>query len=285
MSSTHAVCLVGFSDFERQALGRQLAVARPRLPAYRVVKQIGDAGFLVVDGASRVAVEHAERAGRVADSVYVGGQAPEAALARVPRPIDPRLLLRELDAAVQMQLHPVAGRRLPPADDEPASTRPMPRATTAPFELSELADLFPDRLDPPAATTPTDTGPEALLVDDSEIALRYLKMRLAELGIRSHAVRDSDAAQRALAEHRYRLVFVDVELGEASALDGLALCQQIKRSGAAATPIVAIVSAHAGATDRVRGSLAGCDAYLGKPLAATELAAVVARLRKPAAAG
>jgi DNA-binding response OmpR family regulator len=36
-----------------------------------------------------------------------------------------------------------------------------------------------------------------------------------------------------------------------------------------------MVSAHATQTDRVRGSLAGCDAYLGKPLVPGELLAVV----------
>ena len=36
-----------------------------------------------------------------------------------------------------------------------------------------------------------------------------------------------------------------------------------------------MVSAHASQTDRVRGSLAGCDAYLGKPLQPSDLLTVV----------
>jgi DNA-binding response OmpR family regulator len=36
-----------------------------------------------------------------------------------------------------------------------------------------------------------------------------------------------------------------------------------------------MVSAHATQTDRVRGSLAGCDAYLGKPLQPKDLLTVV----------
>ena len=59
-------------------------------------------------------------------------------------------------------------------------------------------------------------------------------------------------------------------------MDGLALCRHIKRMPRKARPpVVAMVSAHATQTDRVRGSLAGCDAYLGKPLVADELRAVV----------
>jgi DNA-binding response OmpR family regulator len=40
-----------------------------------------------------------------------------------------------------------------------------------------------------------------------------------------------------------------------------------------------MVSAHATQTDRVRGSLAGCDAYLGKPLQPSDLLAVVGMRR------
>jgi DNA-binding response OmpR family regulator len=152
-------------------------------------------------------------------------------------------------------------------------------------QLSDLADLFPDRAPANNATAvatgdlradkaKADTRCDALLVDDSEIALKFLELKLGELGLRSRTATDSDAALAQLARHDFNYVFLDVELGQGSRMDGLALCRHIKRRNAR-PPVVAIVSAHASQTDRVRGSLAGCDAYLGKPLAAAELAAVV----------
>jgi CheY-like chemotaxis protein len=146
-------------------------------------------------------------------------------------------------------------------------------------QLSDLADLFPDR-----AAAPVDGGAEptkearcdALLVDDSEIALRFLEIKLGELGLRSRTATDSDKALEQLNQHEFKYIFLDVELGQSSRMDGLSLCRHIKRmrrTGRA--PVVAMVSAHATQTDRVRGSLAGCDAYLGKPLVADELLAVV----------
>jgi DNA-binding response OmpR family regulator len=74
-----------------------------------------------------------------------------------------------------------------------------------------------------------------------------------------------------MLRHSYDLVFLDIELGPASELDGLALCRQIKQSVAAVNVTVVMVSAHHSELDRVRGALAGCDAYLGKPLDQAEL--------------
>lgn len=115
----------------------------------------------------------------------------------------------------------------------------------------------------------------ALLVDDSEVALRFLERKLAPFGLVTDSVSHSDAAVRRLAERRYDFVFLDLELGEASALDGLSLCQRIKRDAAEAN--VVMVTAHHTELDRVRGALAGCDGFLGKPLDEAELALYLAR--------
>ncbi len=292
MPAPHAVCLLGFSDFERQALSAHFRLARHRTPAYELVEQPERARFVVVDADARSAVERVAGIGRTAHAVFIGSHAPDAALARLPRPIDALQVLRELDSALLMSLPAVMPAPVASGHDDQAA-RPRARAAAsgartepaslyAPSQLSELADLFPDRLEAAReARADPHSGFDALMVDDSDIALRFLEQRLAALGVRARGVHDSDAALEQLARHPYALVFVDVDLGEGSALDGLALCQRIKRRPGAA-PIVAMVSAHTGATDRVRGSLAGCDAYLGKPLVTDELAGVVARLRRRA---
>ncbi|HEU5295529.1 MAG TPA: response regulator [Burkholderiaceae bacterium] len=289
MSSPHSVCLLGFSDFERRALALQFRLAAGRTPGYALVATIDEARFLVVDGDARSAVQRALEAGRLAHCVFVGvGAAPNGALARLRRPIDALSLLRELDAAVlQMQgpatLAPavVSTPAVAAPPPTPARTPPRPPAAKPPAtpdsHWSELAARFPDRTEaePTAAVAkPADLRCDALLVDDSEIALKFLTMKLGELGLRARGVTDSDAALAQLAEHDFNYVFLDVELGPQSKLDGLALCRHIKRR-TSRPPVVAMVSAHATQTDRVRGSLAGCDAYLGKPLQPTELRAVV----------
>ena len=122
----------------------------------------------------------------------------------------------------------------------------------------------PRRIDDLAAPT------SALLVDDSEVALRFLERQLQALGLRTDTANDSQRALELLSTQTYDAVFLDVDLGPNSELDGLGLCQHIKRRlkprAGAAAPVVVMVSAHTATTDRVRGSFAGCDAYLAKPL-------------------
>jgi len=295
MSSSHSVCLLGFSDFERRALALQFRLAAGRTPAYALVATIDEARFLVVDGDAKSAVQRVLDAGRLAHSIFVGvSVAPKGALSRLRRPIDALSLLRELDAAL-IQLQGPAALMPPPAPARaPAVAAPVapPRLTAQPqpqpraggavpstglldSQLSELADHFPDRAPQNGASAAGKPARcDALLVDDSEIALKFLEMKLGELGLRSRGVTDSDAALAQLERHEFNYVFLDVELGPGSKLDGLALCRHIKRRSHR-PPVIAMVSAHASQTDRVRGSLAGCDAYLGKPLQPSDLLAVV----------
>lgn len=280
MPTPHAVCLLGFSAFERDALAAQFRLAFHRQPAYRLVDALEEARFVVVDGDAPGVADAVARAGRSGDAVFIGHRAPAGALAHLARPIDAMSLLRELDTALLLSLAPARG---PSAHGAPAHLAPTdehartePAALSAGTALSALADLFPDRqAAEPMASEPFD----ALIVDDSEIACRFLQQRLAQLGVQAQTVTTSQAAMAHLAQHPVRLALLDIELGDASEHDGLSLCQHIKRHVSPA-PVIALVTAHASSTDRVRGSLAGCDAFLAKPLRADELAAVVSRLRR-----
>jgi DNA-binding response OmpR family regulator len=161
-----------------------------------------------------------------------------------------------------------------PATEDHAHTEPS--ALFEASSLSALADLFPDRQDAPHGAVERR---DALIVDDSEIACRFLQQRLATLGVQAEVAHTSQAAMAHLAQHAVRLVLLDIDLGDSSEHDGLMLCQYIKRH-LVPPPLVALVTSHTSPTDRVRGNLAGCDAYLAKPLRADELEPVVARLRK-----
>jgi CheY-like chemotaxis protein len=287
--SSHSVCLLGFSDFERRALALQFKLAAGRTPSYTLVATPPEARFLVVDGDAKTPVQRALDTGRLADCVFVGTtHAPGGALARLRRPIDALSLLRELDAAL-LRLQRPQDAAMPPAPPAAPISVPVPpvRALAAvdadlsdshasDSQLADLAAHFPDRVgaNGKAAAAAAPARCDALLVDDSEIALKFLERKLGELGLRARGVTDSDAALEQLKQHDFSYVFLDVELGPASKLDGLALCRHIKRRSGR-PPVIAMVSAHATQTDRVRGSLAGCDAYLGKPLQASELATVV----------
>ena len=117
----------------------------------------------------------------------------------------------------------------------------------------------------------TPAKPRVLLVDDSAIALRFLEVRLGGWQLEIDRADTSQAAVALLAKHSYDSVFLDIELGQASELAGLTLCKRIKQSPALLGATVILISAHHSELDRVRGALAGCDAYLAKPLEMPEL--------------
>ena len=116
-------------------------------------------------------------------------------------------------------------------------------------------------------------------MDDSEVARRFLQARLAPFGMEADAAGHSEEALALLTRRSYDFVFLDMELGERSTLDGLGLCRRIKLDSATRVPpcTIVMVSAHCGELDRVRGALAGCDAFLGKPLDDRELGRLLAR--------
>jgi two-component system cell cycle response regulator len=244
--TAHRVLLLGFGEFERQALSSYLRLSGSREPAYEQVDLLEQADFVIADADHPGAIDAVLAAHRAADTVFIGSLAPEQALAWAMRPIDPLQLFRELDAAVALRRGGRPDRDAPPTTSPGHLDAPMRRAGD---------------VNPPTA---------ALVVDDSEIALRYLQRQLNALGLRTETATDSKQALQLLSQQRYDVVFLDVDLGPQSEMDGLTLCQHLKAQprppGTGLAPKVVIVSAHASPTDRVRGTFAGCDAYLAKPL-------------------
>lgn len=262
------VALLGFGDFERSALVAYLRLSATRVPAYEEAATLTSADYVIADADHAGTLDAVLGADRVADTVFIGSLAPDGALAWMMRPIDPLQVFRELDATVSMRLSRAqaahSARAIPPTlSDEVAQVPAAPVRVAAPAPAPATRGA-PRRVGDVSAPT------AALLVDDSEVALRFLERQLQALGLRTETAGDSQRALDLLAHQTYDIVFLDVDLGPHSELDGLALCQHIKHHyrprAAAKPPAVVMVSASAAPTDRVRGAFAGCDAYLAKPL-------------------
>jgi CheY-like chemotaxis protein len=264
MTPTLRVALHGFSDFEQRALGSFFRLAAPPALALELVPDIAAAQLIVADADHPGAVDTLLEAQRLADTVFVGTRSPEGAAARLPRPIDALHVLRELESLAQ--------RRSAAPAETAETAEPAPPAAAAASRAARSGFL---PLDLPAAVpaaAPRRRVPSfsALLVDDSAIALRYLQVRLQRMGMDTDLAPGSARALELLAQRAYGFVFIDVELGEGSALDGLALCQHIKRQHrhvGGRSPVLVLVSAHHSELDRARGTFAGCDHYLAKPAA------------------
>ena len=252
MSRTYRVALLGFSEVERRMLASCLRPAAARDRAYELSPVLDESDFLLADADHAPSVQLVAATERLGETVFIGSRAPTDAVAWTARPIDPARVRRELDALV------------PPA--APAPTRACSSATGA--EVPPSA---------PPARRAAPGPPSALLVDGSAAALDLLSSRLRPWGLAVECVLNSSQAIERLAGRSYDFVFIDVELAGDSDLDGLSLCQHIKRSHPRPASSVVMVSAQQSELGRVRGALAGCDAYLGKPPQEAELARLLLR--------
>jgi two-component system, cell cycle response regulator len=216
-----------------------VAQAVAGMPGVGIVLDIARAQFLVADAEHTPSVKLVLAADKLKRTLWVGTPPPMGSVAVVERPL--------LDSAVRAALQALL---------------PVPVPVPAPVPL------------PPAPPK------RALLVDDSEIALRFLETRLQRWGlVMDRALSSNRAIERMAAEEPYDFVFIDVELGPQSTLDGYALAQHIRRQQRRepTPPVLVMVSAHASPSHRARGQLAGCDAYLAKPLDEVELQRLLLR--------
>jgi len=121
-------------------------------------------------------------------------------------------------------------------------------------------------------------GRAVLVVDSTPIARQFLMQRLTSLGYDAHGAENGEHALALIEQQVFAIVFLELALTPENGIDGLSLCQAIKQkpdhpNGIA--PAVVVTTGQTGSSDRVRSSLAGCDAYLNKPLMEVEFLAVL----------
>lgn len=115
---------------------------------------------------------------------------------------------------------------------------------------------------------------EALVVDDSNMSRCTLQSLLHRQGLRADVARSGEEALRQVMRRPYRFVFLDELAGDMDALKTARSLRKFKPASGE-RPLVVMLSNRGGAFDRLRSRLAGCDAYLVKPLDDSELARVL----------
>ena len=288
------VAILGFSAFDRKALASYFQLTGRTRPRYAHVLNADLADLVIADADEPGVLELLRTLGRVQDALFIGALAPPEAAAWMMRPIDQTQVLRELDALMARRDNP---RSSPLPLTLPSS---LGRGALRTIGMLDLPDSPTRRVDDdlpprrhPAQLDPQEArrrelealrrpqiAPRALLVDDSEVALHFLKRQLQPYAIEVDLARDSERALDLLTHHVYGMVFLDVDLGPHSRTDGLTLCHQIRyrlHHPGGRAPMVVMVSAFHDPVDQVRGTLAGAEAYLGKPLDLTALDRLLGR--------
>lgn len=298
------VALLGLSEPERRALHAYFCLDDPARPwSYAQMLSVDDAAFVVADADQPGTLELLQALGRVADTVFVGSQAPLGGAAWMMRPLAPQAVLRELDRLQAARARP----------ETPPLRLTLPReldSDFAPFDAlaaggspaparrrDDRADDSLPRRSGLGAVLPADARPvvrrpgervlrplvpaRTLVVDDSAIALHFLKRLLQPYRLTIDTASTTEEALEMLATEVYGLVFLDVDLGEAGRHAGLQLCHRVRHQfhhPGGRPPMVVMVSAFHDPVDRVRGTLAGAEAFLGKPLDTAALDQLLRRL-------
>ena len=130
-----------------------------------------------------------------------------------------------------------------------------------------------------AGAAPTGSAPSmrpVLVVDDSLAVRAHLRSLLEARGISVTLAVSAEAGIEAAAATHYGCILMDVLM---PGIDGYEACRRIKASASSERQRTSIVmlTSKSSPFDRIRGKMAGCDAYLTKPVDTTQLHEVLTR--------
>ena len=192
-------------------------------------------------------------------ALAIGACAVPGATAYMPGPFKPATA----DRLGEMML----GTQAAPPSATATATATAPRSTSATTGADAPAGNV---LAFPGAAAGQDA--DVLVVDDSDIVQRTMVRKITEYGQRVDVASNGPDALAMLQGHRYKLVFLDVLM---PGMDGFEVCKRIKKSAEYKSTAVYMLSSKDGMFDKVRGTMAGCNGYLVKPLEARKLREVL----------
>ena len=118
---------------------------------------------------------------------------------------------------------------------------------------------------------PAESSLKTLVVEDNETNQRLLVLMLEHLGCRVDAVSNGLEALKRLAEIRYDVVFMDVQMPE---MDGFEATRRIRGgNGGVLDPLVPVlaITAHVSADYQQRCLQAGMNDFIAKPIRMQDL--------------
>ena len=111
----------------------------------------------------------------------------------------------------------------------------------------------------------------ALVVDDSQAVRKQMQIEFELLQDQLDVAESAESAIESIQNNRYDIIFLDVVM---PGMDGYAACKLIKRSNLNRNTPVIMLTSRSSSFDKIKGTLAGCDAYLVKPINHNEFEAI-----------
>jgi twitching motility two-component system response regulator PilG len=183
------------------------------------------------------------------------------------------------DAAAMAEFRAVRQRYPKPAvligEPDPQSGLPaLPR----PIQWAKLLQSFDEAVQsggPSKSANPQAADAAVLVVDDNQTVRKFMEAKLQPFGIAADFAETGEQAVGLTGAKEYTCVFLDVVL---PGIDGYQVCKLIKSNKQAVKrTAVVMLTSRSSPFDKLRGSLAGCDEYLTKPVDENHLLEVIAK--------
>ncbi|HZW13999.1 MAG TPA: response regulator [Noviherbaspirillum sp.] len=253
--------MLGFTDAEKAMLAstfrltgrRPFCYAEPSTPGERADIYLANADS--PDGLHQLQA----RAPNIhAPAVLIGRGPAPCAWPLVEKPIHWMRLFEQMDLQMQTALEERARRVHSPDQWDGRTFR---RATDK-------------KLPPPPVFVETRPVESVLVVDDSATVRAFMRSRLAPFRFDVDYAENGETAIDMAQAKNYTCIFLDILM---PGMDGYQVCKRIKSSPGTKDTAVVMLSSKSSAFDKFRGTWAGCDAYLGKPVSEDELLSTIAR--------
>lgn len=125
----------------------------------------------------------------------------------------------------------------------------------------------------------SDARYTVMVVDDSPPVRKQLELELKLLGARVEMAENGEQAMEMSQDKIYDMIFLDVVM---PGIDGYKVCKAIKRNSRTKNTPVIMLTGKSSPFDKVKGTLAGCDTYLTKPLQHDDFQTIAKKYLLPA---
>lgn len=173
----------------------------------------------------------------------------------VPTPVSPASLLERAGVAQGTQPQPMV---VPMQREDVTVNVSPPTRPTTPL--------------PVAAPVSADW---VLVVDDNQTVREFMKSKLTPFGFNVDYAETGEQAVGFTGQKHYTCVFLDVIM---PGIDGYQVCKLIKsKKSIVGKTAVVMLTSKGSPFDKIRGAMAGCDAYLTKPVNEEKLLETIVR--------
>ena len=304
----YSVEVIGFNQTERIVLSSIFGLSARRQPKFTQHSSVSfSPDLFLVDSsdAQALALFNERNATRRVPAIMIGSSDHGTGYPLLERPLQWTRLFKAFDLAIAadaaaqsdfektlpnvIPVSSLASVGIPPT---PAHTSPMqvfgdalakttsvlPIQTTASQVAPSWFALPPTP--PPAPPTAAVAMPAiaaadwVLVVDDNLTVREFMRNKLSPFNFNVDYAESGEQAVGLTGQRRYACVFLDVVM---PGIDGYQVCKLIKSKKTQVKTHVVMLTSKGSPFDKIRGAMAGCDAYLTKPVNEEKLLETIVR--------